>query len=84
MSFTASRLAVFNSAVEGWGRLVLSLTQRPEEKRWRTMKVDQGISNMSVCVCVKECVVETSEPHRVDTQKQRNQQEMHETTTDDY
>lgn len=28
---------------------------------------EQGISNMSVCV--KVCVVETSEPHCVDTQK---------------
>lgn len=46
------------------------------------MKMEQGISNMSECV--KVCVVETSEPHCVDTQKQRNQQEMHETTMDDY
>lgn len=44
--------------------------------------MEQGISNMSVCVNVS--VVETSEPHCVDTQKRGNQQEMHETTTDDY
>lgn len=54
---------------------------------WRETLADDegGPGNFQhVSVCVKVCVVETSEPHRVDTQKRRNQQEMHETTTDDY
>ena len=46
--------------------------------------------SLSVCVCVREClsmsvcVVEFSGSHCVDTQKLRNQQEMHETKMDDH